>query len=144
MAFKKSNGFSLIEVCVVLGLIALLAVLVYPSYQRAVLKLRRSDAQVALMQLLQHQERWRTQHLSYASLSELGLPFVSDQGHYQLQVLAFDETHLQLAAVGLQSQKNDVPCQVLGVIKTGLNITYTAGENVAHLTPEPKPHRCWP
>ena len=62
---KKCNGFSLIELMVVIAIIGIIAGIAYPSYNNSILKGRRAEAQVALMELLQQQERYMTQRNSY-------------------------------------------------------------------------------
>jgi type IV pilus assembly protein PilE len=64
-AKSRQQGFTLIEVMTVLVIIALLAVIAYPSYEEAVRKSKRTEGRAALMQLLQQQERYYSQHNSY-------------------------------------------------------------------------------
>ena len=58
-------GFTLIELTCVIGIVSLLALFSYSSYQGSVLKARRSEAKVALMQVMQQQERYFSQHNRY-------------------------------------------------------------------------------
>jgi type IV pilus assembly protein PilE len=64
-AKSRQQGFTLIEVMTVLVIVALLAVIAYPSYEEAVRKSKRTEGRAALMQLLQQQERYYSQHNSY-------------------------------------------------------------------------------
>ncbi|NHZ44559.1 type IV pilin protein [Massilia aquatica] len=70
---KTSRGFTLIETMIVMTIIALLAALAYPGYQGFVVKARRAEAQAALLDLMQKQERYYTQHNRY-------LAFAAGQG----------------------------------------------------------------
>ncbi len=62
-------GFTLVETMVVLAIMGLLAAVAYPSYARYVVKARRVEAQAALLELLQQQEHYFTQHNTYLAFS---------------------------------------------------------------------------
>jgi len=63
------HGFSLIEVMVVLVILAILAAIAYPSYLESVRKTRRAEGRTALMQVMQQQERYYSQHGTYITFS---------------------------------------------------------------------------
>lgn len=65
----RRNGFTLAEVMVVAVIVAILASLALPSYRDAVRKARRSEGRVALLQLMQQQERYYTLHTRYLAFS---------------------------------------------------------------------------
>lgn len=58
-------GFTLAELLVVLAILGILAALAYPALAAHVVKARRAEAQVALLELMQMQERYFTRHNSY-------------------------------------------------------------------------------
>lgn len=62
----KKNGFTLIEVMIVVAIIAILSSIAFPSYQESVKKGRRSDAQGTLQGLAQAMERSYTKEGTYA------------------------------------------------------------------------------
>ncbi len=62
----NSDGFTLMEMMIVVGLIAVLAGIGYPNYMEYVKKTRRSDAKTALMGLQQAQEKLRANCRFYA------------------------------------------------------------------------------
>lgn len=62
-------GFTLIELMITVAIVGLLASLAYPAYSNSVLKGRRTEARVALMTLMQAQERYLTQFNSYLAFS---------------------------------------------------------------------------
>lgn len=66
---RRAAGFTLAELLVVLAVIALLGAVAYPSYSRQVVKARRIEAQMALVDTMQRQEQFRAQHRSYLAFS---------------------------------------------------------------------------
>lgn len=65
-------GFSLVEVLVVMAVVLILSMLAYPSYTAQITKARRSEGQVALLESMQHQERYYAQHNTYLPFSAAG------------------------------------------------------------------------
>lgn len=57
-AYRRAQGFSLIELMITLAIIAILASLAYPSYQEHVAQGRRGEAMAALMEGAQALERY--------------------------------------------------------------------------------------
>lgn len=66
---RRRAGFTLIEAMMVLAVLAILAAVAYPSYQRQMVKMRRTEAQLALLETMQRQEQYRALHHSYAAFS---------------------------------------------------------------------------
>jgi len=62
-------GFTLIEMMVVLVIVSILAAVAYPAYTDAVRKAKRTEGRAALMQLMQQEERYYSQHNSYIGFS---------------------------------------------------------------------------
>jgi type IV pilus assembly protein PilE len=66
-SFKRSAGFTLIEVMITVAIIGILAGIAYPSYKEYVMKGRRSDAKAGLLSLQLAQEKFRANCLQYAT-----------------------------------------------------------------------------
>lgn len=62
---RRTTGFTLIELMIVVAIVGLLAAIAYPSYQDQVRKSRRSDGKVALTTVAQKLERCYTVNGSY-------------------------------------------------------------------------------
>lgn len=62
---NRIQGFTLIEIMVVVAVIAILAAIAYPSYQQSVAKTRRSAAQGCLVEMAQFMERFYTTNMRY-------------------------------------------------------------------------------
>lgn len=65
---KGQQGFTLVEIVVVIAIIAGLAAIALPSYTEQVRKSRRADAKVALTSLAQAQENFHADYPTYASV----------------------------------------------------------------------------
>lgn len=65
MSPRKSAGFTLIELMIVIAVIAILATIAYPSYQSSVRKARRGDAIQYLLSMQQNEEKFRANNTAY-------------------------------------------------------------------------------
>jgi type IV pilus assembly protein PilE len=66
---RNHHGFTLVEMMIVLAIVSILAAMVYPSYARQVVKSRRIEAQLALVEAMQKQEQYRALHHTYVAFS---------------------------------------------------------------------------
>lgn len=73
LALKKSKGFSLIELMIVVSIIGILAAIGIPSYQAQLKKGRASTAQGDLLNLAQRVEQYKTGNYSYTGVSAAGV-----------------------------------------------------------------------
>jgi type IV pilus assembly protein PilE len=69
--YKISRGFSLIELLVVVGIVAILAAIAYPSYNRYILKSRRSDGMINLVKIQAAYEEYNAQNSVYPASNTL-------------------------------------------------------------------------
>lgn len=65
----RSGAFTLVEMLIVMAILLVLAALAYPSYSTYIIKARRVQAQSALLQTMQDQERYYTLHNTYLAFS---------------------------------------------------------------------------
>lgn len=63
---RRNDGFTLIELMVVVVVIAILAAVAYPSYTRHVAKMHRAQAQSYLLQVAQRQQQYFLDSREYA------------------------------------------------------------------------------
>lgn len=147
-ARSHRRGFSLIDMMIALATTAIVASVALPSYQQSVRKSRRADAIQALSAVLQAQERWRSQHDTYAEeLTDLGLSAIPPGGRYELEltgvgsppgfVYGFEVQARPLAGAG---QDRDGECSEMTIRLLGGRVTYQSvdvdGADTAR--------RCWP
>jgi len=110
----RQQGITLIELAIVVAIIGILTAIAVPAYEDYVKRARRSEAQVALTELANLQERFFSQNLAYTSTiagtpgaDRIVFPNVSENGYYQIQIQAADATSYDLRAIPQGSQAGD-------------------------------------
>lgn len=88
----RSQGFTLIELVVVMAIIAILGAIAYPTYQNQMFRSRRADGREMLQRIAAAQERFYTNRNQYATdlttAAGLGLGNAnSEAGHYNLAIV---------------------------------------------------------
>lgn len=87
------NGFTLIELMIVVVIIGILAAIGYPSYISYVTKSNRSAAESFIMSLANKQEQYMLDKRQYATLAELGyadpqdFPLDGSRQHYRVTIV---------------------------------------------------------
>jgi type IV pilus assembly protein PilE len=88
MMKKVAQGFTLLELMIVVVIVALLAAVAIPSYTQYIIQANRSDAQDKLSEVAFEQERFANRNRRYTlDMQELGYaadPVVSSQGLYTI------------------------------------------------------------
>jgi type IV pilus assembly protein PilE len=70
---RKTSGFTLVELMVVVGIVGLLTTLAYPSFSEYIVRAKRSVSQQTLYRLTSQQEQFFADNKTYArTLTELG------------------------------------------------------------------------
>lgn len=114
MIKKTSNGFTLIELMIVVVIIGVLAAIAMPAYTGYSQKARRSDAKHALLDIQLEQEKWRANNITYSSsLTELNWAGGDSlDGYYDLEITSF-ATNSYLLTADVDSsdlQSSDADC----------------------------------
>jgi len=140
---RHARGFTLIETMVVVAITGVLSSIAYPPLEGHVLRARRTDALVTLMDAQLAQERYRADHARYGSLAEAGIRATSAAGHYGLQVVSNDATGYDVVAVAAARQARDTNCRHLRVRSLGGEVVYASGADATTANAADANRKCW-
>ena len=132
----KRNGFTLMELMIVIGIVGVLAAVAVSSYSRYITKGRRSDAINTLAAISMAQERYRSNNSTYGTLAQVwNSVSTSNQGFYTLSITNITATSYTITATGTGSQANDTEgstaCNSMVLAFSNGSVTNT-------------PAACWP
>lgn len=139
----RQHGFTLIELMVATAITGILAATAYPSFQGPLLKARRIDGITALLQLQMSQERWFSNHRTYASGADMNVGAPSHQRHYDLRVTEATTTGFSAVALGTGAQAADSACRVLRLTVDGSHTRYASGADERTDNTPAANKRCW-
>lgn len=110
---KRQKGFSLIELLIVIGIIAILAVAAMPSYRESVRKGNRRAAQSVMMDLANREQQYFVANRAYATKAELAYtlpPEVIDNYDYDIDLDAGPPPNftIDFTPKGMQTQDGDL------------------------------------
>jgi type IV pilus assembly protein PilE len=69
---KKSKGFTLIELVIVMVIVGILASIAIPTYRESIRKSNRRAAQAAMMEIANRERQWFVANRAFATKAELG------------------------------------------------------------------------
>lgn len=126
---KHVNGFTIIELLLVVSIIGILAAVAYPSYNDFMLQGNRSEGQRELLRLANLQEQLYVDTRAYtADMTDLGMnadPFITENGLYSIDATVAGDTFV-LTATAKSTQVKDTACKVLTINEVGVK-TPTSG-----------------
>jgi len=112
---RRQQGFTLVELVIVIAIVSILAAIALPSYKDSIRKSHRSEAKGELTRLATAEEKWRVTNPSYGTLADIGGANPSD--YYSYAVTLNTATEFKISATPLGDQVNDV-CHVLFMEKS--------------------------
>ncbi|TWH64054.1 type IV pilus assembly protein PilE [Azomonas agilis] len=143
LILQAKNGFTLLEMMVVVVLIGILAAIAYPNYIEYITHSNRTEGIALLSDAAARQERYFAQNSQYAiNISSLGLSGTSASGYYTLTVTKDndgDDGGYTLTATPQGSQATrDTVCRALTLDAKGVK-----GANGVKENEDGYNDRCW-
>jgi len=123
MKSKEINGFTLLEMLIVVAIAGILASVAYPQYTEYVKRAARADAMVLLLDAANKQEQYYADNRSYTDdLSLINVPTTSENGYFTIAVEVPDAgtsfTITATAAAGAVA--GDTACTTFTITDTGV------------------------
>lgn len=120
---SRTQGFTMVEVLIVVAMVAILAAIAYPSYNSSVRKSHRAEAVSILLEVASRQERFFGQSFAYADdMAALGYDnanYTTPGGRYEITVSAPTATSFIAQADPLDAQGDDA-CGILTLSNAGV------------------------
>lgn len=121
---NTKNGFTLIELMIVVAIIGIISTFAYSSYQESVRKTKRAEAKTTLMDLAQRLERSYTANGNFDTANSvhdgtdlLASTAITEHGHYNVVISNLAPTTFTLTATATFT---DPQCTTFTIDNTGL------------------------
>lgn len=117
----RTEGFTLIELMITLIISAIVSTFAYTSYNNYIVKIRRNDGKIALLDLSIQMEKYFFYHNTYATATiathtatDIKNTNLSDNGFYHMSIIKQNNHFytLQTTAIGIQ-YSYDSECKIL-------------------------------
>ena len=122
LKIKKTSGFTLIELMIVVAIIAILVAVALPSYRSYVIKAKRPDATNMLTDIANQQIQYFMDNRAYGTVAQLGLATtgcgtdaVSNEGFYCINIALTGTAFYKLTATPTSKcgQDQDTECATI-------------------------------
>lgn len=127
----QQKGFTLIELMITLGIVAVLMAIAVPNYSDYTRRAHRADGKIALTEVANLQEKFYSDNGTYAAdMAELGYPATSPDGYYTLAISMDDAATAQeytVTATGQNGQQKDGDCKNLSMNNFGSQLPADKG-----------------
>lgn len=134
--FSKSNGFTLIEIIIVIAILGILAATAASAFDSQKRKSYRTDAVSSLSIMAQQQENWRASNGAYsANINNVG-GAPSAEGKYTLTLSNIGSETYTITATAVAPQTKDTDCFKFIIEHTGRK-TAEKADTTANT-------KCWP
>jgi type IV pilus assembly protein PilE len=139
----RMRGLSLLETLVALVVVAVLATLAYPGFAQALVRARRGDAIVRLLEVQQAQERWRANHPAYGTLEDLNLPAPGADATHRVTVTQHDATGYTAQAEATDARAMESPCRFMRLSMQAGQVELSSGLEDTVVNDAAANRRCW-
>jgi type IV pilus assembly protein PilE len=121
---SSTKGVTLVELIVVLTIVALLAVIGYPSYETYLIESRRSDAINTLRENQLLLENYLQTNSVMPTSGQVTIITSSPGGFYDIAYTRVSDTRFKLVAtaVSTKSQNNDTGCTTITLVSEMENV----------------------
>jgi type IV pilus assembly protein PilE len=119
------HGFTLIELMIVVGLLAIITTIGTTSYRQYMLRANRTDAGALLLRIAAAQEKWYLNNNQYSNdpVNDLRIGATSERGHYSVTISFNPNPANGYTAVAKpvpgDRQSSDKDCTELSINETG-------------------------
>ncbi len=117
--FPTSGGYSLIELMIVVGLVAILATVAYPSFQEQIRRSSRTEGKQSLLDAAALEERYYSDNNVYAALATVGINATTENGKYTLSITGLGGTNQSYTLVATPTF-TDTLCEAFSLRSDGL------------------------
>lgn len=118
MTIKNKNiGFSLIELLIVLSIICILAAISYPIYKNQIIKTRRYNAIIELIDLSGRLEQYYNENHTYENATLNNLHANNKNKFYELNIKKATEKIYSIQAI--PKKNKDTKCGTLSIDQLG-------------------------
>lgn len=140
---RRRRGFTLIEMLITVAVTGVLAGIAYPAFGSHVMKARRADALVAMMQVQMAEERWRSNAAAYGTLTEIGASSTSPLRAYTLAVGDATAEGYRITAAAAGYQAGDTACRYLVQVVSGDRVDTRSGTDASASNSIDVNRACW-
>jgi type IV pilus assembly protein PilE len=118
---KKTRGFTLIELMIVVAVLSIIVAVGYPSYMEHVKKSRRAEGMGQLLELADRMERAYSDRGTYpTNISEVYVATTTDGGFYTLTVVSANNVSFTVSAAPTSlGGQNDDKCETFTLTSLG-------------------------
>ena len=120
MMLKRTRGFTLIELMIVIAVLSIIVAVGYPSYMEHVKKSRRAEGMGQLLELADRMERAYSDRGTYpTNISEVYVA-TTDNGFYTLSIVSANNVSFTVSAAPTSlGQQNDDKCKTFTLTSLG-------------------------